>query len=213
MYAMPAVTQTLLDMSDFDVAAWLIEEINDVFVSTEGTAFISGDGVGKPKGITSYTMIANASYAWGKIGYIAGGHTSSLNNADKILELQHALKPAYRQNGVFLMNDTTLSVIRKLKDGEGNYLWRPGLLESQPDLLLGKPVEIDDNMPDIGAGAYPVAFADFKRAYTIVDHVTGTRLLRDPYSAKPYVNFYVTKRVTGGVSNFEAIKFLKIATS
>lgn len=214
IYAMPSTTQKLLDMSDFDVAAWLLEEINDVFVTTEGTGFITGNGVGQVKGIIdSALMVANASWEYGKTGYIAGGHASLLNSADKLVDLQHALKPVYRQNGTWLMNDTTFSVIRKFKDGDGNYLWRPGLLENAPDTLLGKPIAIEDNMPDIGAGAYPIAFGDFKRAYTIVDHVSGTRLLRDPYTTKGYVNFYVTKRLAGGISNSEAIKFLKIATA
>lgn len=214
IYAMPSVTQKLLDMSDFDIAAWLIEEINDVFVSTEGTGFITGNGVSRVKGIIDSTlMIANASWVYGKTGYIAGGHASLLNNADKLFSLQHALKPVYRQNGTWLMNDTTLETVRKFKDGDGNYIWRPGLTENTPDTLLGKPVEIDDNMPDIGANAYPIAFGDFKRAYTIVDHVSGTRLLRDPYTTKGYVNFYVTKRIAAGISNYESIKFLKIAAS
>ena len=214
IYAMPSVTQKLLDMSDFDIENWLLEEINDVFVTTEGTGFITGNGVTRVKGIIdSALMIANASWTYGKTGYIASGHATLLNNADKLIDLQHALKAVYRQNGTWLMNDTTFSVIRKLKDGEGNYLWRPGIEGNSPDTLLGKPVEIDDNMPDIGANTYPVAFADFKRAYTIVNHVAGTRLLRDPYTTKGYVNFYVTKRLAAGISNYEAIKFLKIAAA
>lgn len=214
IYAMPSTTQKLLDMSDFDVAQWLLEEINDVFVTTEGTGFITGNGVTRVKGIIDTDlMIANASWEYGKTGYIAGGHASLLNNADKLFSLQHALKPVYRQNGTWLMNDTTLEVIRKFKDGDGNYIWRPGLSENAPDTLLGKPVEIDDNMPDIGANAYPIAFGDFKRAYTIVDHVTGTRVLRDPYTTKGFVIFFVTKRIAAGISNYEAIKFMKIATS
>ena len=215
IYAMPSVTQKLLDMSDFDIESWLLEEINDVFVTTEGTGFITGPGApGRVKGIIDDAlMVANASWTYGHTGYIAGGHASLLNNADKLIDLQHALKPVYRQNAVWLMNDTTFSVIRKFKDGEGNYLWRPGISENAPDTLLGKPIEIDDNMPDIGANAYPIAFGDFKRAYTIVDHVSGTRLLRDPFSVKGYVLFYVTKRLAAGISNYEALKFLKIATS
>jgi HK97 family phage major capsid protein len=214
IYAMPSVTQKLLDMSDFDVEAWLLEEINDVFVATEGTGFISGNGVSRVKGIIDTAlMIANANWVYGKTGYIAGGHASLLNNADKLIDLQHALKPVYRQNGTWLMNDTTFAAIRKFKDGDGNYLWRPGLLQDTPDTLLGKPVEIDDNMPDIGQDAYPIAFGDFKRAFTIVDHVSGVRLLRDPFTVKGFVNFYVTKRIAAGISNYEAIKFLKIATS
>jgi len=212
IYAMPSTTQKLLDMSDFDVESWLLEEINDVFVATEGAAFISGNGVGQPKGIIDPAlMIANGSWVYGKTGFIAGGHATLLNNVDKLFDLQHALKPVYRQNGTWLMNDVTLNLIRKFKDGDGNYLWRPGLMENAPDTLLGKPVAIDDNMPDIGAGAYPIAFGDFKRVYTIVDHVSGIRLLRDPFTIKGFVNFYVTKRVAAGISNYEAVKFLKIS--
>ena len=193
IYAMPSVTQKLLDMSDFDIEGWILEEINDVFVTTEGTGFITGNGVGRVKGIIDAAlMVPNANWVYGKTGYIAGGHASLLNNADKLVDLQHALKPVYRQNGTWLMNDATFAIIRKFKDGDGNYLWRPGLLENAPNTLLGKPVEIDDNVPDVGAGAYPIAFGDYRRAYTIVDHLSGTRLLRDPYTTKGFVNFYVT---------------------
>lgn len=212
IFAMPSITQKLLDMSDFDVAEWLLEEINGVFVEYEGEAFITGDGVCKPRGIiNSSKMVANASWEFGKTGYITSGHASLLNNADKLISLQHALKPVYRKNGTWLMNDNTLEVVRKFKDGNGDYIWRPGLSENTPDMLLGKPVEVDDNMPDIGAGEYPVAFGDFQRAYTIVDHVSGTRLIRDPYTVKGYVNFYVQKRLAGGISNYSALKFLKIS--
>lgn len=212
IYALPATTQKLLDMSDFDVAAWLLEEIQDVFVTTEGAGFINGNGVGQVKGIIDPAlMVANAGWEYGKTGFIVSGHASLLSNADKLVDLQHSLKPVYRQNGVWLMNDSTCSVIRKMKDGNGNYIWMPGLVGGAPDTLLGKPVEIDDNMPDIGAGAYPVAFGDFKRAYTIVDHVSGTRLLRDPFTRKGWVLFFVVKRVAAGISNSEALKFLKIS--
>jgi len=211
IYALPEVTQKLLDMSDFDVQGWLIEEISDVFIATEGTGFITGDGVGKVKGIIDDSlMVANASWEYGKTGYITSGHASLLNNADKLFTLQHSLKPAYRQNGTWLMNENTLEVIRKLKDGDGNYIWRPGLEAGSPDILLGKPVEVDDNMPDIGADEYPVSFGNWTRAYTIVDHVSGVRLLRDPYTKKGFVKLYTTKFLAGGISNYEALKFLKI---
>lgn len=212
VYALPEVTQKLLDMSDFDVAGWLVEEINDVFVEMEGEAFITGNGVGKPKGIIDTAlMVANASWEYGKTGYITSGNASLLSNADKLFTLQHSLKPVYRKNASWLMNDNTFEVIRKFKDGEGNYIWRPGLSENAPDMLLGKPVEIDDNMDDIGANAYPIAVGEFKRAYTIVDHKNGIRLLRDPFTKKGWVKFYVTKRVAGGISNYQALKFMKIA--
>ena len=212
IYAMPAATQTLLDDSSVDIAAWLGNEVAIEFAEEEGQAFIKGNGVNKPKGLEAYSTVANASYAWGKIGYIASGAASTFTNADKLFDLQHALKPIYRNGASFLMNDNTMLNIRKFKDGEGNYLWRPGLLEGAPDTLLGKPVEIDDNVADIGQNAYPIYFANFKRAYLIIDRL-GIRVLRDPYYSKPYILFYTTKRVGGGIVMYEAIKTLKVATS
>lgn len=212
LYANPATTQTLLDDARIDVGAWLSDEVAVEFAEQEGDAFINGNGVEQPKGIGAYTMITNASYAWGKIGYVAGGHTTLLNDPDKLIDLQHALKPIYRTGAAFLMNDATQAVIRKFKDGEGNYLWRPGLAEGAPNVLLGKPVEIDDNIADIGAGKYPIFYGNFKRAYLIIDRF-GIRVLRDPYTNKPYVHFYTTKRVGGGIVMYEALKALKIHTS
>lgn len=212
IYAMPYATQALLDDSRVDIAAWLAGEVVIEFAEEEGAAFISGNGVEKPKGLQAYTTIANASYSWGNVGYIASGHASLLNSADKLLDLQHALKAVYRNGAAWLMNDNTVLTIRKFKDGEGRYLWVPGLKENAPDTLLGKPVEIDDNVADIGAGAYPIWWANWKRAYLIVDRL-GIRVLRDPYTAKPYIAFYTTKRVGGGIIMYEAIKAMKIAAS
>jgi HK97 family phage major capsid protein len=212
LYAMPYATQTLLDDSRIDIGAWLAEEVSEVFNDAEGDAFINGNGVEKPKGIAAYSMIANSSYSWGKVGYIAGGHASLLNNLDKLIDLQHALKTSYRNGAAFLMNDSTCQVIRKFKDGDGNYIWRPGLLEGSPETLLGKPIEYDDNIDDIGAGKYPIFYGNFKRAYLIIDRF-GTRVLRDPYTAPPYVKFYTTRRVGGGIVMYEAIKAFKIAAS
>jgi HK97 family phage major capsid protein len=212
LYAKPKTTQTLLDDAAYDVGAWLQDEIETAFADQEGAAFITGNGVGRPKGILAYDTIANSSYAWGKLGYIAGGHGTLLNNVDKLLDLQHSLKRAYRPGAVWVMNDTTWSVVRKFKGGDGNYIWNPGLLTGAPDILLGSPVEIDDFMPDIGADEYPIAYGNFQRGYLVVDRI-GTRVLRDPYTEKPYVLFYTTKRVGGQVIMYEAIKLLKIATS
>ncbi len=211
IYAMPAATQMLLDDSRVDIGAWLADEVSIEFNEEEGQSFIAGDGVAEPHGIAAYTMVANASYAWGKVGYIAGGHVSLLNDANKLFNLQHALKPVYRNGASWLMNDTTLLTIRLFKDGEGRYMWLPGLLPGAPDTLLGKPIEIDDNVDDIGTNKYPIFFANFKRAYLIIDRL-GTRVLRDPYTSKPYVLFYTTKRVGGGIVMYEAIKAIKIAS-
>jgi HK97 family phage major capsid protein len=210
MFSMPKATQKLLDMSDFDVEGWLIDEIDEAFTGCEGAAFIKGNGVKQPAGILDVSkMVADASWEYGKLGFVASGDNAGIN-ADALFNLQHALKPVYRQSGTWLMNDATLAVCRKLKDGEGNYIWRAGLLEGAPNTLLGKPVEIDDNMPDIAGNEYPIAFGDFKRAYLIVDHVAGVRLLRDPYTEKGFVKFYVTKRVAAGINNYLAVKFLKV---
>jgi len=210
IYANPAITQGALDDAFLDVAAWLAGEIAIEFNESEGAAFITGTGVSAPKGVAAYTMVANSSYAWGKIGYVTSGHATLLNDPDALIDLQHALKSVYRNGAAWLTNDLTLAAIRKLKDGDGNYIWRPGLEAGAADMLLGKPVEIDDNVADIGASAYPLFFGNFKRGYLIVDR-TGVRVLRDPFTNKPYVHFYTTKRVGGAVVNYEAIKALKIS--
>lgn len=212
IYAEPGATQIMLDDSKINIASWLADEVSIEFNEEEGAAFISGDGVAKPRGIAGYPFVANASYEWGKVGYIAGGHATLLNNTDKLIDLQHALKSVYRNGACWLMNDATCAKIRQFKDGEGNYLWKPGLIEGKPDTLLGKPVEYDDNIDDIGAGKYPIFFGNFKRAYLIIDRM-GIRILRDPYTSKGNVLFYTTKRVGGGIISFEAIKALKIAAS
>lgn len=210
IYAMPAATQTLLDDSRVDIAGWLADEVSIEFSEQESEAFINGNGVEQPKGIAAYAMAANSSYVWGKVGYITSGNASLVNDLDKLIDLQHALKPVYRNGAAWLMNDATLATIRKMKDGDGNYIWVPGLKDGAPDTLLGKPVEIDDNVDDIGNGKYPIFFANFKRAYLIIDR-QGVRVLRDPYTSKPYVLFYTTKRVGGGIVMYEAIKALKVS--
>lgn len=211
-YANPAATQKQLDDSSLNIEQWLANEVATVFNEAEGDAFINGNGVEKPKGILGYTTVTNASYAWGKIGFIATGASSTFTDVDKLIDLQQALKSPYQQDAVFLMNTSTQGTVRKFKDGEGNYIWQLGLKEGAPNLLLGKPVVIDDNMPSITSNKYPIAYANFKRAYLIVDRF-GIRVLRDPYTNKPYIHFYTTKRVGGGVVMYEAIKLLKVAAS
>jgi len=212
IYAEPGCTQIELDDSYLDIGQWLADEVSIEFNEEEGASFITGDGVAKPHGIAGYPFIANASYEFGKVGYIAGGHASLLNNADKLVSLVHSLKPVYRNGASFLMNDTTCETIRTLKNGNGDYIWRAGLEQGKPDSLLGKPCEYDDNVASIGAGTYPLFFGNFKRAYLIVDRA-GVRILRDPFTSKGNVLFYCTKRVGGGIVMFEAIKALKIAAS
>ena len=218
IYANPAATQTLLDDARVDIAAWLAEEVSTALAEAEATAFITGDGVNRPRGILAYDTVANVSYAWGKIGYTASGVAAVLtdaghNGVDALIDLVYGLKQGYRQNARFLMNRSLQATIRKLKSKtEEHYLWQPPVQAGQPATLLGYPISDDDTMPDIAAGAFPLAFGDFRRGYLIVDRF-GIRVLRDPFTNKPYVHFYTTKRVGGGMQDFEAIKLLKIAAS
>lgn len=214
IYANPAATQTMLDDANMNVEQWLSTEVAQAFADQEGAAFISGDGVNKPKGFLTYPIVNNASYAWGSVGRIrtgASGAFAASGPADTLIDVIHALRPGYRPGAAWLMSDLTLSAIRKFKDTTGQYLWQPSLQAGQPATLLGYACEIDENMPTIAANSYSLAFANWSRAYLIADR-TGVRVLRDPYTAKPYVMFYTTKRVGGAVQNFEAIKLLQFAT-
>lgn len=212
LYAMPAATQTLLDDAVVDLDQWIAEEVETAFAEQEGSAFVSGDGVNKPKGFLASPTIRDADWTWGKLGTVATGGASfpATSPSDVLLELIYALKAGYRQNACFVMNRKTQSVIRKFKDDNGQYLWAPPTSLGQAATLMGFPVVEAEDMPDIGANTNAIAFGDFKRGYLVVDRA-GIRILRDPYSAKPYVLFYTTKRVGGGVQDYAAIKLLKFA--
>jgi HK97 family phage major capsid protein len=214
LYAMPAATQTLLGDAYADVDEWLADEVEASFSAQESAAFVSGDGSNKPKGFLSYDKIADASHAWDKIGFIlsgADGAFASSDPADKLIDLVYSLKSQFRANARFVMNRRTVSAVRKLKDGDDNYLWSPGMA-GEAASLLGYPVTEIEDMPDMAEALFSIAFGDFRRGYLIVDR-QGARVLRDPYSMKPYVLFYTTKRVGGGVQNFDAIKLMKFAAS
>jgi HK97 family phage major capsid protein len=215
LYAMPAATATLLEDSAVNIDQWLAQEVEQVFAAQEGTAFVTGDGVNKPKGFLSYTTVANASWTWGNIGYIASGAAGAFaasNPSDVLVDLVYAVKAGYRQNGVFVMNRKTQSTIRKFKDSTGAYLWQPPAIAGGKASLMTFPVIEAEDMPDVAANALSIAFGDFNRGYLVVDRA-GVSVLRDPYTAKPYVLFYTTKRVGGGVQDFDAIKLMKMAAS
>ncbi len=215
LYAMPAATATLLEDAAVNIDQWLAGEVEQVFAEQEGAAFVSGDGTNKPKGFLSYTNVANASWVWGDIGYVATGAAGAFpasDPSDVLVDLVYALKAGYRQNGTFVMNRKTQSVIRKFKDTSGAYLWQPPAVANGRASLMTFPVIEAEDMPDIAANSYSVAFGDFRRGYLVVDR-QGVRVLRDPFTAKPYVLFYTTKRVGGGVQDFDAIKLLKFAAS
>lgn len=220
IYANPAATQQSLDDLGFDVAAFLTENVAEEFAAQEGEAFLTGDGNKKPKGLLAYNTStdADAVRAFGTLqhiktadaaGFIAA--TATASPADCLVDLLYSVRKPYRQGSVWLMNSNTLAVVSKFKDAvNGLPIWQRGLADGQPSTLLGYPIEEDENMPDIGAGSLPIAFGNFKKAYTIVDRI-GVRTLRDPFTNKPYVNFYSTKRLGGMLVNSRAVKLLKVA--
>ncbi len=211
LYAMPAATQALLDDAAVDIEAWIAAEVDIAFAEQEGEAFVSGDGVLKPKGFLAYDQVDDAAWEWGKIGTVATGAAGAFaasGASDVLINVVYALKAGHRQKGSFVMSRRTQGAVRKLKDADGNYLWAPPARAGDPASLMGFPVAESEDMPDIAANATAIAFGDFRAGYLVVDRV-GVRVLRDPYSAKPYVLFYTTKRVGGGVQDFEAIKLVK----
>lgn len=215
LYAMPAATQAFIDDAAVNVGDWIAEEVNAAFAAQETNAFVLGNGTNKPKGFLDETKVANASWAWDSIGYVATGAAGALPSSDPsdvLIDLAYALKAQYRQNASWVMNRKTQGTLRKLKDDAGNYLWQPALTPDGKATLMGFPlVEVED-MPDIAANSFSIAFGDFRRGYLVVDR-QGVNVLRDPFSAKPYVLFYTTKRVGGGVQDYDAIKLLKFAAS
>jgi HK97 family phage major capsid protein len=213
--ALPKASQRLLDDTAFDIEGWLAGRIADKFARAEAAAFVSGDGVDKPTGFLTHPTAADASWSWGNMGYVitgADGDFAALNPADAIVDLVYALGARYRANASFVMNSKTAGAVRKMKDADGRFLWSDGLAAGEPARLMGYPVLIAEDMPDIASNAMAIAFGDFGAGYTIAER-PELRVLRDPFSAKPHVLFYATKRVGGDVSDFAAIKLLKFGIS
>ena len=213
--ALPKASQRLLDDSAFDVEGWLAGRIADKFSRSEAAAFVNGDGTDKPRGFLNHASVADASWTWGNLGYIAtsvDGDFPASDAADVIVDLVYALGARYRANSSFVMNSKTAGAVRKMKDADGRFLWSDGLAAGEPARLMGYPVLIAEDMPDIASGATAIAFGDFGAGYTIAER-PDLRILRDPFSAKPHVLFYATKRVGGDVSDFAAIKLLRFAVS
>lgn len=213
--AMPKASQRLLDDSAFDVENWLAGKIATRFIRAEASAFINGDGIDKPKGIMLPSKVANASWTWGTLGYVPTGAASDFattSASDCIVNLVYALGAEYRANAAFIMNSKTAGAVRKMKDADGRFMWGDSLNAGEPARLMGYPVLICEDMPDVGANAHPIAFGDFKSGYTIAER-PDLRILRDPFSAKPHVLFYANKRVGGDITDYAAIKLLKVAVS
>ena len=214
LYAMPAATSSLLDDSAVNIDEWIAEEVRAAFAEQEGAAFVAGDGSNKPRGFLDYPTVDNASWTWGNIGTVSTGVSGAFpasDPSDKLIDFVYALKSGFRSNAHWAMNRSTQAEIRKIKDADGNYIWHPAAKPGEQPTLMGFPIAESEDMPDIAADSLSIAFGDFKRGYLIVDRV-GLRVLRDPYSSKPYVLFYTTKRVGGGVQDFDAIKLLKFGT-
>jgi HK97 family phage major capsid protein len=216
IYSNPGLSQNMLDDNGFDLENWIVEELTEAFDAGEGDAFINGNGLVKPRGILTYDIASTADGVRSNnaIQYVpsgASGDFLSSNPADKLLSLVHSLRSRYRNGAAWLMNTNTLEAVRKFKDGQGNYIWRAGLEAGRPDTLLGYPCFEDENMPDVSANSLSIAFGNFQRGYTVVDR--STSMLRDPFTNKPYVHFYSTRRVGGIVRDFRAIKLMKFAAT
>ena len=206
LYAMPKATQTLLDDSRIDVETWLSMKIADKMSRIENASFINGDGSGKPRGILTYT---SGTTNPGEVQQVNTGNASALT-ADGLRTLFYALKSPYIPSAKWLMSRSAIEEVSKLKDSRGSYIWQPGFQEGEPQTLLGHAIERMEDMPQVAANSLSVAFGDFSQAYTIVDRM-GLRVLRDPFSSKPFVLFYTTKRTGGDVTNFEAFAIQKTA--
>ncbi len=208
-YAKPKATQKLLDDSMVNVEQWLGNKVSRKFSREENNAFVLGDGTKKPRGFLTYDAASTIeAFERGSIGQLTTEVSLALS-FDDMIELLGALKDDYAVNATWAFNRRTRTDIRKLKDDEGQYLWQPSVQVGEPATILGRPMVIFDDMPDIAANALSVAVADWAETYQIVDR-SGISVLRDPYSAKPFVEFYTRKRVGGDVINFDSIKIAKI---
>ena len=203
LYAKPRATQTLLEDSGINVENWLADHVARRFMRGEGAAFVSGDGVGKPRGFLTYSDVDTAGTPqWGRVEQVNMGHATALT-ADGFYDIKYSMTEYYMDRCTWLMNRSTVSEAMQLKDGQGRYLWQPGLEAGQPGMLAGSPLRMSTTMPAIAASALAVAFADWAEFYMIVDRL-GITVQRDPFTAKPFVEFYTRKRVGGDVVNFEA---------
>lgn len=214
LYANPAASQAMLDDAAFDVEAWLADEIAREFAQAEGAAFVGGSGVNQPRGFLNALVTDEPDdvRAFGSLQYIPSGAAGDFASEDALVDLVHTLKPAYRQGASFVMNSATLAQIRKFKTTDGAFLWQASLASGQPDMLLGYPVVEAEDMPDAAADSLSIAFGNFRAGYLIAER-SATSILRDPFTNKPFVHFYATKRVGGQVMNSEAIKLMQFSLS
>jgi HK97 family phage major capsid protein len=213
LYANPAASQAMLDDASFDIEGWLAREIASEFARAEGAAFVSGNGTNRPNGFLNapQSPFTDTTRPFGALQFKASGDPLGFGNTieDVLIDLTHSLKAGHRQGASWVMNSATLAEIRKLKSADGAFLWQAGLAEGRPDRLLGYPVIEAEDMPDIAANTVPIAFGNFRAGYLIAER-SATSILRDPFTNKPFVHFYSTKRVGGQVLDSNAIKLLRI---
>ena len=216
LYANPSASQAMLDDAAFDVEAWLADEIATEFARAEGAAFVGGSGVNRPRGFLQAPVAAtgDAARAFGTLQYLPSGAAGDFDAApeERLIDLVQALRAPYRQGASWVMNAATLGRLRKFKTSDGAFLWQPSLVAGQPATLLGYPVVEAEDMPDLAANSLSIAFGNFRAGYLIAER-SETAILRDPYSNKPFVSFYATKRIGGQVLNAEAIKLLRMSAS
>ena len=228
IYALPAVTLSILEDAEFNVEAWLTNEVVTAMNIAENTAFVAGDGVKKPRGFTTVDKVEDDSWTWGKLGYkLTGksggfnvsapgssvGPTPATNGADCLFDLIYAFKAEMRANLDWTMRKSTLREVRKLKDGDGKYLYKDEMTQSGlVTMLLGYPTMEFEDMPAIGADQYAIALGDFSQGYLITDRI-GLQVRRDEASNPGFVVFHFRRRVGGDVRDYQAIKFLKFGTA
>jgi HK97 family phage major capsid protein len=216
LYANPSASQAMLDDAGFDVEEWLAAEIAAEFARAEGAAFVNGSGVDRPRGFLAGPVATegDGARAFGAIQYLPSGAAGAFGAApeERLIDLVQSLRAPYRQGASFVMNAGTLARIRKLKTADGAFLWQPSLSAGQPATLLGYPVVEAEDMPDVAAGSLSIAFGNFRAGYIVAER-SETAILRDPYSNKPFVSFYATKRVGGCVTDANAIKVMRFAAA
>ncbi|WP_159976676.1 MULTISPECIES: phage major capsid protein [unclassified Novosphingobium] len=214
LYANPAASQAMLDDAAFDIQTWLADEIAMEFARAEGAAFVGGSGINQPRGFlnAATSTAGDATRTFGTLQHLVSGNATGFDTSPelKLIDLVHSLKAGHRQGASWVMNSKTLAAVRKLKAADGSFLWQPGLMEGQPNRLLGYPVVEAEDMPDVGAGVFPIAFGNFRAGYLIAER-SATSILRDPFTNKPFVHFYATKRIGGQVLDSDAIKLLRIS--
>jgi HK97 family phage major capsid protein len=216
IFAKPIASQKLLDDSQINVEEWLITKVSEKIATLENGAFVNGDGNNKPHGFLQCESSSREKRDFGKLQHFCTGAKGNFGAdgevVDILIDMVCSIKPIYVKNAKWITSRAALAKVRKLKNKDGAYLWQPSTSESCPSSLLGYPVIIDDDMPGIteGTESIPVAFGDFYSGYQIVDR-QGLQILRDPYTSKPFVEFYASKRTGGEVVDFDAIKLLKFA--